>query len=172
MGGLLIGQLASRGGVSRKAIRHYESLGILPAPGRTPAGYRLYRADAVALVRFVGQARALGLSLAEIRTILDVRRSGRPPCAHVRTALRRKLDDLDAAIEDLKTLRTRLRRALNAPVPASPLGAALCPHIESAASAAKGGDDDGQWNILALPGMHRVPGSRDRGRPGADRRER
>jgi len=40
--GLLIGEVASRSGVSRKALRLYEETGILPAPGRIEAGYRLY----------------------------------------------------------------------------------------------------------------------------------
>ena len=37
--GLLIGEVAARSGVSRKAIRLYEARGILPPPRRTPAGY-------------------------------------------------------------------------------------------------------------------------------------
>ena len=43
--GLLIGEVAARSGVSRKAIRLYEARGILPPPRRTPAGYRRYPAD-------------------------------------------------------------------------------------------------------------------------------
>ena len=40
--GLLVGEVAEQTGVSRKAIRLYESRGILPRAPRTLSGYRLY----------------------------------------------------------------------------------------------------------------------------------
>lgn len=40
--GLLIGDVAAKSGVSRKALRLYEAAGILPAPRRTASGYRTY----------------------------------------------------------------------------------------------------------------------------------
>ena len=43
--GLLIGEVARRSGASRKALRIYETAGILPPSRRTLAGYRLYTAD-------------------------------------------------------------------------------------------------------------------------------
>jgi hypothetical protein len=43
--GLLIGEVAQRSGASRKALRVYESAGILPPSRRTLSGYRLYTAE-------------------------------------------------------------------------------------------------------------------------------
>jgi len=43
--GILIGEVAARSGLSRKALRLYEARGLLPASRRTPAGYRLYAPD-------------------------------------------------------------------------------------------------------------------------------
>ena len=83
--GLLIGEVAARSGVSRKAIRLYEARGILPPPRRTPAGYRRYPADVLRLLAFVGQARRLGLSLSEIKPVVALRRDGAAPCLHIRT---------------------------------------------------------------------------------------
>jgi MerR family transcriptional regulator, copper efflux regulator len=40
--GLLIGEVAAKSGVSRKALRLYETAGILPSPRRTAADYRMY----------------------------------------------------------------------------------------------------------------------------------
>ena len=71
--GLLIGEVSERSGLTRKALRLYETHGILPAPRRGPSGYRLYPADVLGLLTFVGQARRLGLSLAEIREIVALR---------------------------------------------------------------------------------------------------
>jgi len=65
--GLLIGEVAARSGVSRKALRLYEATGILPAPGRTASGYRLYREDALEILAFVTHARRLGFHLDEIK---------------------------------------------------------------------------------------------------------
>lgn len=67
--GLLIGEVAARSGVSRKALRLYESRGILSVPHRTPSGYRRYPADVLRLLSFVAQARRL---LEEIDTVVVV----------------------------------------------------------------------------------------------------
>ena len=44
---LTIGQLADYVGVTRRAIRHYHALGLLPEPERTASGYRSYDAQDV-----------------------------------------------------------------------------------------------------------------------------
>ncbi|MGH7412470.1 MAG: MerR family transcriptional regulator, partial [Candidatus Methylomirabilis sp.] len=81
--GLLIGQVAARSGVSRKALRLYEAAGILLPPCRTNAGYRVYGQDSLALLVFVTQARRLGFRLEEIKRIATLKRSGQAPCTHV-----------------------------------------------------------------------------------------
>jgi MerR family copper efflux transcriptional regulator len=43
--GLLIGEVAAKSGVVRKALRLYEAQGILPPSRRTTAGYRVYGAE-------------------------------------------------------------------------------------------------------------------------------
>jgi len=58
-----IGQAAARSGVTAKMVRHYESLGLLPAIGRTDAGYRQYGENEVHTLRFVRRARDLGFSM-------------------------------------------------------------------------------------------------------------
>src|SRR5215470_4273022 len=57
---LTIGEVATRSGVSRKALRLYEARGIVSKPRRTPAGYRVYEADVLGVLHFVAQARRLG----------------------------------------------------------------------------------------------------------------
>ena len=81
---MLIGQVAARSCVSRKALRLYEADGIVPAPRRTAAGYRVCNVDALVLLAFVKRARRLGFRLDEIKEIVAIRRSGRGPCSHVR----------------------------------------------------------------------------------------
>jgi MerR family copper efflux transcriptional regulator len=69
---LTIGEVAKQTGLSPKAIRLYEADGLIPPPERTQAGYRTYDQHDVALLRFIGQARALDLRLEEIKEILDL----------------------------------------------------------------------------------------------------
>jgi MerR family copper efflux transcriptional regulator len=81
--GLLIGEVAARSGLSRKAIRLYEDTGILTPASRTEAGYRLYRDDVLPVLNFVLVARRLGFTLAEIAEIVAIRRAGQMPCTHI-----------------------------------------------------------------------------------------
>ena len=68
--GLTIGQVAQTTGVPAKTIRYYEAVGVLPAPGRSRSGYRLYSERGVARLLFVRRARALGLSLQQLQTLM------------------------------------------------------------------------------------------------------
>lgn len=105
---LRIGGLASRLGLNPKTIRFYEQIGLLPAPPRTAAGYRLYGAADLERLRFVGQAKAIGLSLDEIREILALRAEGTRPCEHVVALLDRKVAAVDAQLRALQAFRGEL----------------------------------------------------------------
>jgi DNA-binding transcriptional MerR regulator len=159
--GLLIGQVAARAGVSRKALRLYEAAGILPPMARTPAGYRVYGDDALRVLLFVARARRLGLSLAEIKEIVAIKRAGRTPCDHVRSLARRKLEELERRMTDLGGVRASLREVLRRPGSSRGPAAAVCPHIEREGLTAKEGRDEGRASV-ALPRMRRLPGGRDR----------
>ena len=104
-----IGQLAARTGFSVRTIRFYELSGLLPAPHRTPAGYRCYDQDALTRLRFVRSAQALGLSLAEIGEVLRIRDHQGPPCSYVAQLLDTHLSALDTRIKELTALRDELR---------------------------------------------------------------
>src|SRR5215468_8688559 len=91
---LRIGEVATRSGVSRKALRLYESRGIVPKPQRTPAGYRVYDPDVLGILHFVTQARRLSLTLREIGQIIDLRAAKSGPCMRMRALLEQKLADL------------------------------------------------------------------------------
>ena len=113
-GGLKIGDLARRTGVTAKAIRFYERKHVLPPAKRAANRYRFYDDDAIGMLRFVKQSTGLGLTLAEIKEIIAIRRGGRPPCTHVHRLLRDKALELDRKLADLLDLRRRIRRSLTA----------------------------------------------------------
>ena len=105
-----IGELAERAGLSTKAIRYYEQVGILAAPPRTASGYRSYDEAALGRLGFVRAAQAVGLTLGEIRQIIAFRENGQAPCAHVTDLLQRHAADLDMRIREVQQLRGELRQ--------------------------------------------------------------
>lgn len=66
-----IGELARRTGLAVRTIRFYSDRGIVAPAGRSPAGYRLYDADAVARLDLVRTLRDLGVDLPTIRKVVN-----------------------------------------------------------------------------------------------------
>ncbi len=69
-------ELAAAAGISPSAVRYYEQRGLLPDPGRSASGYRLYPSSALATLEFIKRAQLLGFKLREIKELLSLR-SGR-----------------------------------------------------------------------------------------------
>jgi DNA-binding transcriptional MerR regulator len=103
-----IGEVADRAGVTTKTIRYYESLGLLAEPERTGSGYRSYDRDALDRLRFIRDAQATGLSLTEIRSILELKDRGQRSCEHTRSLLHRQIGEIDAQIVRLEEARRTL----------------------------------------------------------------
>ncbi|WP_084037664.1 heavy metal-responsive transcriptional regulator [Haloechinothrix halophila] len=103
-----IGELAGQTGASPKTIRYYESIGLLPEPARTHAGYRAYTEHDTDRLVFIKTAQRLGLRLDEIREILALRDQGERPCDYVRQTLRRQVNEINQHIADLRRLRDEL----------------------------------------------------------------
>ncbi|MGC4174377.1 heavy metal-responsive transcriptional regulator [Demequina sp.] len=103
-----IGELAAAGGVTAKTVRYYETLGLLAPPHRLANGYREYSADAVDRLRFVRDAQAAGLTLAEAGSILALKDQGRGTCHHTRELLERHLEEIDRQIDSLLAARAEL----------------------------------------------------------------
>jgi len=69
---MLIGEIADFFGISRKAIRLYEKKGIIkPVKVDAANGYRYYSAEQVQQLNALLELKALGLSLDEIKTVID-----------------------------------------------------------------------------------------------------
>lgn len=131
---MMVSRVARRAGLTPKAVRLYESKGLLDRAPRTEAGYRLYQDQDVQVLRFVRQARALGLNLADIREIIDLQRHGAQPCGRVLGIVDTRLKEVDRALRDLRALRRALKRARAAASDSRARGndAVVCRIIESA----------------------------------------
>src|SRR6186713_3738966 len=108
IGPLNIGQAAAQSGVSAKMIRHYESLGLLPAVHRTDAGYRQYGGKEVHTLRFIRRARALGFSMAEITELLKLWQNKRRASADVKRIALAHVADLERRIAEMEAMKQTL----------------------------------------------------------------
>ena len=105
-----IQQLARRTGVSAKAIRYYESIGLLPMPKRKPNGYREYGQADIDRVKLVAGARNLDFSLGDIEEILALRDRREAPCRVVLRLLEEKAGQIRQRIAHLQQLEGELRQ--------------------------------------------------------------
>ena len=71
-----IGELAARTGMTPDALRYYERLRVISPVRRTTGGYRVYTGETIERLRFIKQAQLHGLTLAEIRELLQVDERG------------------------------------------------------------------------------------------------
>ena len=104
-----IGQAAAQSGVSAKMIRHYESLGLLPAVHRTDAGYRQYGASEVHTLSFIRRGRALGFSMAEIAELLKLWQNKQRASADVKRIALAHVADLDRRITEMAAMKDTLQ---------------------------------------------------------------
>jgi DNA-binding transcriptional MerR regulator len=99
---------ASTLGLSADTLRYYERLGLLPPPRRTASGYRLYDEDTTERLNFICGAKRMGLRLADIKELLDIRDRGQCPCGHTKNLVKRRLAEVEAEIDQLSAVRGQL----------------------------------------------------------------
>ncbi len=109
---MTIGQLARRAGVSIKALREFDALGLLYGLGRSDSNYRLFDESALWCLQMIGSLRSLGLTLKEIQEISAVylRHRDEPMGPHLQHSLDRALHRIEARIAELREVRHRVRR--------------------------------------------------------------
>lgn len=110
---MLIGELGEVVRLPSQTVRFYERKGLLPEPSRAANGYRIYDESTIARVTFIRAAQAAGLTLVEIRSIIDLRADGHVPCAHVSDLIDGKLADVRRRMSELDTLATELEQLLD-----------------------------------------------------------
>jgi DNA-binding transcriptional MerR regulator len=108
---MTVGELARRTGLSIKAIRQYEALGLIYSAGRSDAGYRLFDDSALWCAQVIQRLRALGLTIKEIDQLARAYLSR--PNDPIGPQLAALLDDseqrIDERIAELGALRGRIR---------------------------------------------------------------
>ena len=104
-----IGSLAVTAGVTIDTLRYYEREGLLPRASRTAGGFRLYTQEMAQRLSFIKQARLLGLTLREIRQLLE---PDNCRCSAMRRVIAERLADVDRRLDELAAFRSTLQTAL------------------------------------------------------------
>jgi DNA-binding transcriptional MerR regulator len=110
-----IGELAKRAGVSVRAIRFYEELGLLRPQERSRGGFRLYDQENHRKLAVINFLKEVGLSLTEIREIFLARSapgSDKAAVIALRDVFRQKLRQIDSKIRALDAVKAELTGAL------------------------------------------------------------
>ncbi|MEU3185559.1 MerR family transcriptional regulator [Streptomyces sp. NPDC006923] len=105
-----IGELAERAGTTTRALRYYESRGLLPAR-RAVNGYRTYDDDDLRLLRQIRTLQDFGFDLEETRPFVECLRAGHPAgdsCPASLAVYRNKLTELDGLIGRLQSVRAQV----------------------------------------------------------------
>ena len=106
--GFTRGDLARATACHIETIRYYEKAGLLPDPGRSGAGYRIYSAAHVRRLRFILRARELGFPMEDIRGLMGLGDGTAPTCAEVKERTERHLADVRQRIADLRRIEAVL----------------------------------------------------------------
>jgi DNA-binding transcriptional MerR regulator len=103
---MFIGELARRSQTTIKALRLYESLGLL-GPVQRQGKYRVFDAEALQQVQLIRQAQRLGFRLAELQSLIH-HHNGRPDWTGIQHHLARKAEAIRHEIERLHALQDEL----------------------------------------------------------------
>ena len=103
---LTVTSLAHSCNLARSTVLYYESIGLVKRPKRSAGNYRVYSEKDLERLRQICTYRDAGLTLADIRSILDA------PGSDAAAVLRRRLTELSAGIERLREHQRTIARLL------------------------------------------------------------
>lgn len=109
-----IGALSRASGCSVDTIRYYERLCLMPPVPRSEGGHRLYKEVHSQRLGFIRRSRELGLSLTQVRDILDGVECNAVSCRKIRSMLTERAAALRREIRELQDRERTLRRMVNA----------------------------------------------------------
>ncbi len=108
-----IGEISEKTGLSPRTVRYWEELGLLPGVRRRAGGRRVYGRDELERLRFILRLKNMGLSLDEIRdlnAVHGIEGSTRAMLRRLDELLERHLDDVDARLGELMSLRDDIQK--------------------------------------------------------------
>ena len=108
-----IGTLSKNTDCQIETIRYYERIGLMPNPGRTESGHRVYGLEHEKRLRFIRRSRELDFTLGEIRFLLQAVEDENPSCAEVEKFSKKHLDLIRGKIRDLRAMEKTMKNLLS-----------------------------------------------------------
>ena len=108
---MTISRVAHEIGIGVETIRYYQRIGLIEEPARPISGYRIYPEATLSRLRFILRAKALGFSLAEIESLLQL---GDGSCRASMQVAKTKLALIQQKIADLQNLEQSLHEVVQA----------------------------------------------------------
>ncbi|MBI1909851.1 MAG: MerR family transcriptional regulator [Deltaproteobacteria bacterium] len=138
--GLFIGELAKQCGVDPWTVRYYEKERLVPVAPRSSSRYRLYPQETIDIIRFIKTAQGLGLTLDEIKKVIEAKRLKGKPCEHVVELLETKISTLHQKMKEMGRLKKTIGGLLrNWKRVRKSKTTCICEIIESAGRRKRGG---------------------------------
>lgn len=104
-----IGEASALTEVSAKMIRHYESIGLIPAANRTFANYRLYNDSDLHRLRFIKRSRTLGFSMKQISALLELWNNPERASSEVKKLANEHIAQLESKIREMQSMQRSLQ---------------------------------------------------------------
>jgi len=105
---MTIGEAARQAAVPAKTIRYYETIGLVSTAARGTNRYRSYTDADVAMLRFIGRARLLGFTIADLKQLVALYRDRSRASADVKAIALHHIERIDRKLEELRTVRAAL----------------------------------------------------------------
>lgn len=121
-----IGELARMAGCQVVTIRYYEKEGLLPPPERSDGNYRLYDEAQVERLRFIRHCRLHGMTLDEIRQLLEFQENPVSDCSWVDELVSRHIENVNSQIASLQQLKNASRPCVMSAAAAGTATAVSC----------------------------------------------
>lgn len=103
--GKKIGDVAKSTGLSVKTIRFYCDRGLINPSGRTEGKYRLFDETSELELKLVRSLRSLDMSVDEVKTLMEARRSGECSCQRLQARMQDKKGEIARKVQDLLLLQ-------------------------------------------------------------------
>ena len=110
-----IGELSKKTGVKIPTIRYYEQMKLLEEPERSTGNQRRYTQRGLERLSFICHARALGISVADIRQLVELSEAPDKPCSKAHTIAAQHLVSVRESIKKLRRLERELKRITSIP---------------------------------------------------------
>lgn len=130
---LTVSQLATRFNISPDTVRHYVRSELLVPTKDAVNGYKRFDREDQKRLGFILQAKSLGFSLGDIKSILGQAEKGRSPCPQVREMMEQRMKETEEKIAAMQATLDQMKLAMQtwqAQPDCLPTGDHICHLIE------------------------------------------